>query len=477
MCISKKDPNVVLIVIDALRADHVSCYADTAPATPNIDNLAREGVLFENTYCTWNTTDQSLTTILTGNYPRSHGIINHGDTVTEADLEDYRHSGSRLLSERLQNHNNIAIDWMGRWFRRGFDYYGYPPVRNILQKGYLYLTYGINHLDIFRLYAGLEQNDASKSSLIKDIKGVWRTFMFTRQLAEVQDARTVTNAAINRISRTREPFFLFLHYWDVHTPYNCPRIYREGNGTEPHEVLREKYRGAVRYVDKEVGWLARKLKSKGVYDDTIFVVTADHGESHTEHNIYFDHHGLYETTTHVPLIIRYPRSFPAGKRVGGFVQHVDLLPTIMQVVQPGSKCADMDGKSLLPLINNEETKLRDFVYFEETYVQNKRGIRNDRYKYIEATNEDGYCRYCHTVHGGFRELYDLHSDPMEECNIFTEKMNVARTMRENLQTFLEKLSDKSQKRREDAKEEKESEPLVCAEGKKRMQKRFRSLGY
>ena len=321
-------PNVILVVIDALRAGNMGCYGAPDGARPGLDRIAAESTLFEDTYCTWNTTDPSLTTILTGKYPRSHGITNHGDTVEPEDLEVFERTGTTLLSEMLRSrgYNTMAVDWMGRWFKLGFDHYGYPAARDLFKKAYLYLKYMVSHLDIFQCYT--DEDGSSDGSLLEDIRGVLSTFLFTRNLAEIQDARRVTDEGLRLIDRNGEsPFFLFLHYWDVHTPYHCPRRYRNYRGDDPHRKLRDRYAGAVRYVDEQLMRLRKGLAKRKELDNTVLIITSDHGESLTEHDIYFDHHGLYEVNTHVPLLIRYPRAFPPGRRVRGFVQHVDVVPT------------------------------------------------------------------------------------------------------------------------------------------------------
>ena len=464
-------PNVIVVVIDALRADHVGCYGGNG--TPHLDRFAAEGVQFEDSYCTWNTTDQSLTSILTGRYPISHGIVNHGDTIEPEDVQAFRRSGAKLLSQTLgdRGYRTMAVDWMGRWFRLGFDSYGYPSV-GLGRKMYMYLKYMLNHTEIFRCYSG---NGRAEGSLLEDVKGVLSTFLFSRELAMVQDAGYVTDAGMDLMDDAGDdPFFLMLHYWDVHTPYNCPRRFRGYWGQDPEKRLLDRYGGAVRYVDEQLGRLRDWMERRDILDDTVVVVTSDHGESLTEHEIYFDHHGLYEVNTHVPLILRYPGGLPRGRRVGGFVQHVDLVPTLLELCGVEEDPARYDGRSLLPAVESGRSE-RPFAYSEESYVQPKRAIRTDRHRYITATDGEGYCRYCHTVHQGPEELYDVAEDPGEEHNLAGERPELAEKLRRRLQDFVEQVELDGAGAGPG--EESDESDLLSADEQEQLKKRFQSLGY
>lgn len=470
-------PNIVLIVIDALRAGNLGCYSAKNEISPGINKVAEEGVLFEDAYCTWNTTDPSLTTILTGKYPVSHGITNHGDKITKKETDTFCFTETRNLAEILKEHGytTIAIDWMGRWFKRGFDFYGYKTGTNLFKKLKQYLKYAVNHLDIFRCYT-----DKRKFRIpsFKDIKGVLNTFLFTRELAEIQDAAVVTDAAIDKLMETAEnKFFLFLHYWDVHTPYNCPKQFRKYHGPDNKKVLIDKYNGAVQYVDQQLCRLFKELKDRRIWDDTVIIITSDHGDSLTEHGIYFDHHGLYDETIRVPLIIRYPDVFPKPKRTKGFVQHVDLLPTLLNILEIDCDKFNFDGKILMPLIENRVSEIRPFIYAEESYVQKKRCIRTEKYKYIFATDGKGYCRYCHRIHKGTEELYDLEKDTHENKNIIKNNAAIKKRLKSQIDTFVDNLILNRNKLIEtkDIKEEKSDNSYKNEE--KNIKNRLRALGY
>jgi len=482
---SLKKPNIVLIVIDALRARNLGCYGMIGNPSPHIDKLASESLLFKNAYSAWNTTDQSLTSILTGKYPRSNGLMNHGDKITPEVRETFNSTGTELLAETLQSegYKTMAVDWMGRWFKRGFDYYGYDIKRNILEKTKYYFLLPVQyfkyitaHLPILKCYKPMRKK--SIKGLFKGIKDVLSTFFFTFNLAKLQDANFVTKIATSLISqKPSKPFFMLLHYWDTHTPYHSPKSFMEENynKNDPVDFLSAKYRGSVSYVDHHLGKLIEHLKKINSWDDTVFIVTSDHGDSLTEHEIYFDHHGLYEETTHVPLIIHYPDLFNKDKKINGFVQHIDLIPTLYEILEKDYTQKNLDGKSLFPLINKNK-KIRDHVFMEESYVQKKAAIRTEEYKYIKALDNRGWCNYCQKVHVGVEELYDLEKDPQELQDLTARKKSLAKKMKSRLDDIIEDLNEKRKDTLSDNKNNGTSDDFNADE-EKSVRKRLKGLGY
>jgi arylsulfatase len=485
----QKYPNIILIVIDALRARNLGCYGGQAMASPHIDKLANKGIQFTNCYSCWNTTDQSLTSIFTGRYPRTHGIVHHGDKVTAEDMRIFRQLHSKLLAELLKEKGfkTFAVDWMGRWFKRGFDFYGYERDKSFWQKviyfaftlPYVHLRYMAANLSLLRIYSKIRKT--SLSSMWKGLKGVLNTFRFTFELARVQDADYVTRFAkkvIDDVSGT--PFFLFCHYWDTHTPYHCPKKYVHRDKSKPSkiDIISSKYSGAVSYVDKCIGDLIAVLNDHHILEDTLFIVTSDHGESLTEHDMFFDHHGLYEVTTHVPLILYNPKLFPQPKKIPALLQHIDLVPTILDYLGLDVKDLGCDGTSVRPLIKGNRTDIRDLVFFEESYVQRKIGLRNKTHKYIYAPDGIGMCSYCQKVHAGVEELYDLEKDPEETCNEVSETKALAAQMKAELEQVIHKLDDKRKRllEKKDVTGQDLENGYDLADQKK-IKKKLRSLGY
>lgn len=479
---SHTPPNIIVIVLDALRARNLGCYGMPGDISPHMDAVARESLLFENVYAAWNTTDQSLTSIMTGKYPRSNGLMNHGDKAGAEERKQFAQTGTSLLAEILHDsgYQTIAVDWMGRWHKRGYDDYGYKIDRkgwqkvkhNVIDLPRLYTSYLASHLPILKLYAPVRK--PTLKDMISGLKDVFSTFSFTHHLAQMQDAAYITDVALDRLQhRNDQPFYLFLHYWDIHTPYHCPRSYiNTENVTDNKSLLTEKYYGAISYVDDQLQRLFDYMQTRELWDNTLLVITSDHGDSLTEHDIFFDHHGLYEETTHVPLLLHYPDLFKTAQRVPGFVQHIDLVPTICELIGQPERAESMDGSSLLPLIQ-DGTPLRDHVFIEESYVQKKAALRTERYKFIKA-KDSGWCNYCQKIHVGEEELYDLHQDPHELHDILDAQPQVADDMRQRLTQKMQKLDRKRQSAIEEHGDE---TPTDEDDDEELLKKQFKNLGY
>jgi arylsulfatase A-like enzyme len=417
--------NVIIIVIDALRADRLGGYGNKKKLTPVIDKIADAGIVFEDCYSSFNATDPSFTTIITGLHPFSHGIRGHADRVEPEMLRQIRDNNVYLLSEILQKNSyfTIGLDWLGRWHEKGYDF-----------------------------YLG---ND--------------------KYFQSIPTTEPITDHALSWIKKAKTPFFLFIHYMDVHTPYRPPEdIYNKflpsegsqkipdifsqisneewkkylidsaGTATTAEEVIAA-YDAAVHYVDKEVGRIIQTLKENGLFENTIIIITSDHGESLTEHGIFFDHHGLYDESLHVPLI--FANSDCPAKRIKGLVQHTDIVPTILDLLDMTYEPDFFDGRSLVPMMNDESMIFWPFIVSEEAWTEKKMALRSDTWKYIVAqSDEDAICRYCGYIHGGVEELYNLVLDPHETINCITTHPEIAKTHRDLL-TGWEMMMRKRQNKR------------------------------
>lgn len=416
--------NIVLVVIDALRRDRVGTYSDS-PLTPTINDIASEGETFDSAFSCSNVTDSSLTTIMTGQYPTRHGILNHGSYVSK---KEYEHvSATRTLAELLRStYSTVAVNRKNRWHRRGFDCYLNPEEPMSQDSEYL-LSY--------------------------------------------PQADSVTDKGIKGLSEVENQWFLNLHYWDTHIPYrpliNPPdkvqeRTYKDkdrpldeliepiadskwgqslrnfiGDSNTVGEMKR-KYDTGVWYADKELGRLVEHLKSCGQYDNTAFIITADHGESLTEHGILFDHHGLYDITTHVPFVVKAP-GFDG--RESRFVQHFDVVPTVLDLLDVNYNPDWFDGTSLVPESGSERKLNRDAVYMESAHKARKRSIRTNKYKYIKRIGDRSDCRYCEVAHASNEELYDLSRDRNELENVIRDHQKAATELEERLNGWIEAVPE------------------------------------
>ena len=439
-----KKPNILFILVDALRARNLGCYGYQKKTSPNIDRLSNQGVLFERAFSCTNMTDPSLTTIFSGKYPISHGIVYH--KIGLGDKETQRLSKVIFLSEILKTkgYRTLAVDWLGRWHRRGYDY-----------------------------YSGIETSKKIRRFSLRYISSLVRFMRLSKFMPDRSNkprplypqADTVSRKAIKLIEENCDrKFFLFLHFWDPHFPYFPPtshvRRFWKGSKNDPNntsiknvldmikdeklksffawntkgitniDYLRAQYDAEIAFVDYEVGKILRALEKYGISDNTLVILTADHGESLTEHGIFFNHHGLFDVSVHVPLILRYGH-LPKNRRVHSMVQHVDILPTVIELIE--SEPIPCDGKSMIPLVENDEQVLHSAVFCEEARFQRKRAIRTDKYKFIRSLSKEGaLCSYCGQIHGGVEELYDLERDPEENHNILELRKEKADELKNRL---------------------------------------------
>lgn len=403
--------NVVLVAIDTLRFDRVN-----SSRMPNLCSLLRESVFFTNHYSEAIPTHPSFTTIFTGVSPLVHGIVCHAGA---AQLSPRLPTLPKLLN--AAGYLTVAVDNLATrlnagWFAWGFEYY--------------FDTGGI----------------ATISMGVKIVGGVVN--------AKVGEALGV----IKR--RRREPFFLFVHYWDPHTPYAPPRGYAERfyagdpakgelvealsstawgrsllkgdwvgslvkSGVRDLNYVKALYDGEVAYVDEKFGELAKVLESEGLLEDTLVVVTSDHGEGLGEHRVYFDHHGLYEWDVKTPLIIRFPDKLvdEIGRRAKGvsydaLVQNTDIAPTLLDALGLSAPSV-MTGTSLLKVVKGEWSGY-NAVYSVENTRQTARMIRAGDWKLIQWIRADTYGRG-----PGCIELYNLAKDPSETENLAESEREIA----------------------------------------------------
>jgi arylsulfatase A-like enzyme len=371
-------PNVIVITIDTLRADHLGCYGHEKIKTPNIDRLAEEGVLFTQCIAAAPITLPSHASIMTGTYPIYHGVHDNGTfrldgrftTLAEVMKDAGYQTGAFVSSFPLSS--RFGLD-------QGFDHYD----------------------DRF-------QPDARAPTVL---------------FPERKGAETTTEALNWLESKKDNPFFLWVHYFDPHQRCEPPEPFF----TEYKDNL---YGGEIAFVDAQVGTLAQYLKDNNLYENTVIVVTSDHGESLGEHNELTHMIFTYDATMHVPLIFRIPEAKISKRKVTELVRGIDIMPTLLDLLGLDDSGSDVQGQSLISLYRGEEETER-VAYIESegpTHHFNwasLRGIRTDRYKYIEAPKP---------------ELYDLQADPRELTNLYRDERAKSREFREMLNRVLEDYS-------------------------------------
>ena len=203
-------------------------------------------------------------------------------------------------------------------------------------------------------------------------------------------------------NKSMEPVMAFKPFRDFFASWMPPGI------TDKDYVIAQ-YDGAIAYMDAALQTILTYLETSGVLDNTIIVLNADHGETLYEHECFFDHHGLYDSNLHVPLIIRYPSKVPAGKRISGYNQHKDLMPTLLELAQ--IECdIDFDGRNLMGMVEGEVSSHESEIYITECTWMRKHGWRTPQWKLIQALEPDFHFKP--TV-----ELYNMIEDPQETTDV------------------------------------------------------------
>ena len=364
--------------MDTLRADRLGCYGSKEVQTPVIDALARDGVRFEQAIAQVPLTWPSHAAILTGTYPFSNGVQDFTGQPLSADF--------RTLAESLKQYgyatgavvSSFVLD--RSWgLSRGFDSY-------------------------YDAFSGL-------AFLQKDLGLVDRR------------AKESVDQALAWLSRVpRQTFFLWLHLFDPHSPYDPPEPFRSRYRERPYD-------GEVAYVDQQLGRLIAWLKSKGLYDGTLIVFLSDHGESLGEHGE--SEHGffVYNATVRVPLIIKPPSPRRVGPRqIAGPVETVSIAPTILDhagIQDPIQK--QFQAPSLMGMMTSGREAGNRPAYAETFYPFSSfgwsplRSLQTERYHYIEAPEP---------------ELYDLREDPREKRNLASQQAALVQSLRAQLQALV-----------------------------------------
>lgn len=332
-------PNVLVIVIDTLRADHVSAYGYSRPTTPNLDQLAGQGVLFENAISPSSWSLPSHVSLVTGRYLHDHKVGNVElepwfgwgkaglggfPTIGEA-LEKQGYRTGAFSANRTYFSHDLGF---GRSFLHFEDYFNSPA------DGFVRTLYG---REFSRIYLKRSNKSLVKralrflgwtSLLDQDAEG---SGSYGGAFGIRKHADEVNREFLAWMARDRQhPFFAFLNYFDVHDPYGGPSSYVKPSWSQVSDI--DRYDDGVKYTDDCLGRLMDELQRDGIASHTLVIVTSDHGESLGQHYLMTHGRALYRELIHVPLVIWYPGHIPAGVREPAPVSNAEIPATILDLV-------------------------------------------------------------------------------------------------------------------------------------------------
>jgi arylsulfatase A-like enzyme len=422
-------PNILWIVMDTVRADTLSCYGYHQSTTPCIDKIALEGVVFDNAFSTAPWTMPSHASMFTGMYPSKHQTTNNHQFLS---------SRFTTIAELLRANGYMTAAFSNNpWvspltnFNQGFDFFfkGYeksPDTGNKWEK-----------LLIAQVFRRLMRGENATGDLI--------TGHLTAQQTNTQIKKWFDNTWNHDT-----PFFMFINYMDAHLPYAVPESYARlflpktisykkamamGSNSTIHmlyyagfcpmtkndfDCLRSLYAAEINYLDHYIGKLCDQLRSLHLLDNTIIIITSDHGENFGENKKIGHFFSVDDRLLHVPLIIRYPKKINAGQRISRPVQLHQIFPTILDLIGLSwNKRNDLQGDGLfrenvpasfcLAELDAYYTGIMQIIHwnnncFVDDYARSLKTIRDQRYKYIMASD-------------GQDELYDMVKDPGESRNL------------------------------------------------------------
>ena len=430
--------NLILLTIDCLRADHLSCLGYSKPTTPNLDNLASDNVLFTQEISVGPGTPTSFKTMFTSTYPLMHdGKLHITDSIT-------------TLAQVLKEHGyRTAAFHTNPWIS---SFYGYD-------KGFDTFDDGIQKWKfesrMSKPKALVERVIGKTGRLHEIISKIYTTLLMSSYISK---AEALNKKALSWLRGNTNNFFLWIHYMDVHEPYLPPsrlasplktyrisglhaKVRHSPGSLSPREVnnLIGLYDAEITYVDKQISSLLSRLKQSNVLDDTFVIITADHGQQLLERGRHGHGRDLYDELVHIPLIIAGPGL--KSSVISQQTSNLDLAPTILDILKVEKPKAFL-GNSLLPLINGNETKAGNSAAISEADTVTGIARIRPRIKPQLDTNHrmtslrTGKWKYIYTA-GRQDELYDLEDDPKETKNIIDIKPEVAAELRDRIMAHIE----------------------------------------
>ncbi len=427
-----KDCNFFVLLVDCLRADHLHCYGYGRQTSPEIDSIAKQGFLFEDCIAQALNTKPSVTSLLTSLYPSVHKARHPIDVLDPENYSDYQYK------KKLKN--------LPQWLRENqFETMAFETNPHIKKKfGY---EYGFDKFEFVGHWANAEE---------------------------------VNKKILKNVKQAKKPVFSFVHYMDVHAPYQVPKKVVEYKPTEGKNVWRTgvideeinlhdleytiaRYDEQINYVDQHIGDLIKKIDEMNS-GRNVFVLTADHGDSFMDHGAMDHWQNLYEELVHIPLILRLPGV--EGKRVRETVRSIDIAPSILELA--GLKPERMQGESLVEFFKGNG---KSRIAFSEnqsdqrigSFTVKQKSVRTDKWKYIISEKRfepklnsrllKDLAKWAFKgilkrerfevffSNSTIEELFNLETDPDETKNLSDKEKQVLEEMKNKLKSFEEECAN------------------------------------
>ncbi len=418
----KRPPNILFFAIDSIRRDHMSCYGYPRLTTPHMDRIAAKGMLFENAFSPYIPTTPAYVSMLTGRDVIATQQVALGALGPMA-------KDQPTLPEILKpaGYKSVCVGH-GDWYR-GFDkYVDYP-------------AWG----------------------------GPWEDRP-SRKAGALNDA---TLPELERLNKSGKPWLIYMRHMDPHSPYYPPppfdSMFYSKNpcsrklpdtmkavrdfkpfaeyisswlppGIRDADFVTAQYDGAIAYMDACIQRLITRVEELGAAEDTLIIITGDHGETLYDHDCWFDHHGMYEPTLVVPLIFYWPGKTPTGVRSKAQTVHEDLIPTVLDMcgLNRLKKGVKFDGVSLVPYFEDTEGSPRSEFYITECTWMRKQGWRTPIWKFWESLEPDFHDKPP-------VELYNLVDDPEELNNLADKEPQIVETLRARMNAWIKKRCRQTKK--------------------------------
>lgn len=404
--------NLVICVLDAARADHIGCYGYPRETTPNIDRLAAQSFVFEQHFCQYPQTRPSTASLFTGQYPDTHLIW---------DLRRMQPTSFTLARGLDQGGFHTALLSSMRW------------VSSAMGLGRDFELTGSRHRGRSRRPGPM----AGRPQIGQGGHGARSPEALLQRVSDWLDGKPPS------------PFFAYIHFLPPHLPYNPPEeMKRLFAGKKPPgfqqgpfpfpEVIETAwpdehsppgtksvnvYDANLRYADWAVGELEKLLRQAGTFDNTLLIITADHGEAFGEHGYRWHPYCPYDEVIRIPLIMKFPGNKPPAGRVRALTQTIDILPTIFDLFQLAYPRNSVQGRSLLPLLTGEVEELNDYIFCRTAGHPPAYVVHGLRFALLLYQG------------GKLRALYDIETDPWQTRNVIEEQPERAAELIEAFREF------------------------------------------